>query len=487
MTTSACQPPSADDCRQRFLIAVAKLLGENPVEADPLGSLRICEPWALEETLNTILRPDGLLSLNRDVFSRLMIQCGKRPVTEHFYQAFFTKADTIEQFEADVEGYRIKCMLLFGNFRYAYRTLATASLHKLQRLLEQTQPLDETAFTNRPEFDEIEPIPPDDLHLLGYIAGQRESDLQFCLDLFEAFRGAPAAAVGALGELSRQRQEKLDKVVHEFGLSFDPNRIVEAAYVAHATGRLREALDSMQASRLAAVQIGERNTRRYLSLPYLDVYVATSMRSRDDFISQHRFICEVFGHPGIKPLRLRYFDPTLSYVDDRVTKGLIEALMLRRARVTIYNAGEEDTLGKDSELAATLAQGKPVIVYVPVGRDEAEKDKLNEREKIFLVDHPLGLQIDVTSGVAHGIIVVRSAPQCALLLREVLLNQLELKIAHEGGNYRLCEAETGSVIRVVSDDAFLTHAFWTYFHETPRREAMPGRRASDRSGTAGTE
>ena len=39
--------------------------------------------------------------------------------------------------------------------------------------------------------------------------------------------------------------------------------------------------------------------------------------------------------------------------------------MLKRAHCAIYMAGESDTLGKDSELAATLAQGKPVIVYVP--------------------------------------------------------------------------------------------------------------------------
>ena len=46
-------------------------------------------------------------------------------------------------------------------------------------------------------------------------------------------------------------------------------------------------------------------------------------------------------------------------------EGLAEALMLRRAACTIYFAQENDTLGKDSELASTLAQGKPVIAFVP--------------------------------------------------------------------------------------------------------------------------
>src|ERR1017187_8527142 len=56
---------------------------------------------------------------------------------------------------------------------------------------------------------------------------------------------------------------------------------------------------------------------------------------------------------GILPERIRF----LSQVQ--------RALMLKRAQCTLYLAQESDTLGKDSELASTLAQGKPVIAYVP--------------------------------------------------------------------------------------------------------------------------
>ena len=44
--------------------------------------------------------------------------------------------------------------------------------------------------------------------------------------------------------------------------------------------------------------------------------------------------------------------------------------LLRRAQCTIYMVQEGDTLGKDSELAATLAQGKPVIAYIPRYKSE---------------------------------------------------------------------------------------------------------------------
>ena len=64
-------------------------------------------------------------------------------------------------------------------------------------------------------------------------------------------------------------------------------------------------------------------------------------------------------------LNLRYFNPTQSWIDDRIAKGLVEALMLRRATVTIYMAQKTDTFGKDSEASVALGQGRPVIVYVP--------------------------------------------------------------------------------------------------------------------------
>jgi hypothetical protein len=197
------------------------------------------------------------------------------------------------------------------------------------------------------------------------------------------------------------------------------------------------------------------------------------MRTQEDYVAQSKFIKELFNHPDVQDLKLRYFDPTASYELDRLTKGLIEALMLRRAKVTVYNAQAEDTMGKDSELAATLAQGKPVIVYVQSeprfvtvpGRSEPVD--MNKRAKTFHADHPLGLQISSTTGVAHGVIVVRTVADCARMLRKVLLHDLSFQIHHEGGNFKLEEQSTKSILRVVTDDPLLTHAFWTYFRHTP--------------------
>src|SRR5262249_40265532 len=71
------------------------------------------------------------------------------------------------------------------------------------------------------------------------------------------------------------------------------------------------------------------NLCNYLSADYLDVYVATSMRSNADFVSVNDFVETLFNDPQIKALRLRYFNPTQSWIADRVAKGLVEALMLK--------------------------------------------------------------------------------------------------------------------------------------------------------------
>jgi hypothetical protein len=69
--------------------------------------------------------------------------------------------------------------------------------------------------------------------------------------------------------------------------------------------------------------------------------------------------------PALAGLNLRHIDPTQAFTKDRVDKGLVESLMLKRAKCMVYSVQDTDTLGKGSELAATLAQGKPVIAYVP--------------------------------------------------------------------------------------------------------------------------
>jgi hypothetical protein len=461
--------------RDRFLIAVAKFLGKSPTESHPLTGVLICEKWLLDEVVDQIVAPGRDFHLDLPKFNRLMLSCGRRLATQHFYDYFFKQVSSLDSFEIAVEKFRVKAMWLFGNFEFGYNRIATSDVEEFQLLIDKTESIGPQSYEERPDFKDIEEIAVQDLSLLGYISSGELKDLDVAKKLVETLLETPAAIEDVLTKLGPEKQRKVSELLKKYDVSFPVSGgggLVpeDLQQIADKLAKICEPLKQRQGNAVAA---GKRNTHRYLTLPYLDVYVATSMRKHDDFVSQHQFIKRVFNDPVVIPLKLRYFDPTLSYVDDRISKGLVEMLMLQRATVTIYNAAAEDTLGKDSELAATLAQGKAVIVYVPsepkiVTLEDGRKIDMDKRANSFRVDHPLGLQINLQTGVAHGIIVVRTPEQCAQMLRKVILRERTFTIKHEDGNFLLEETETKSILRVVSDDPFLTHAFWTYFrHGTP--------------------
>jgi hypothetical protein len=209
--------------------------------------------------------------------------------------------------------------------------------------------------------------------------------------------------------------------------------------------------------------IGKRNAREYLTIDVLDVYIATSMRKLEEYISFKNLLAEVFKHPELVKLNLRYFDPTVAYFENRITKGMLEALMLKRAKLTLYVAGEEDTFGKDSECAATLVQGKPVVVYIEKD-DKNRKEKLDKRARLFRDIHPLGLQVCHQTGVANGVIVVRNPQDCRHVIKGLLLHNLQMqldKMADVG--FVLREEKTRSILRVAVDDALLVRSFQNFY------------------------
>ena len=279
----------------------------------------------------------------------------------------------------------------------------------------------------------------------------------------------------------------------------------------------------------------------------MDVYFATSMRKRWEFEDLFDFVNGLMDQPVLRGLNLRHFDPTQAFTKDRVDKGLVESLMLKRAKCTVYSVQDTDTLGKDSELAATLAQGKPVIAYVPTievdkraaqlaaeepttvqdrlkfvlyaddqftraaGRDdiefvrdfhaieEFERDRTwrtvpdaeatrafraahgvhlerlcrivaaaegriyDKRAKTLKDTHPLGIQVNLATGVANGVLVVRTVSQCADLLKGVVTNSLAFELREEKTMWYLEEKISGCIYRVVSKDRKLTNCFWNFY------------------------
>jgi hypothetical protein len=288
----------------------------------------------------------------------------------------------------------------------------------------------------------------------------------------------------------------------------------------------------------------------------MDVYLSTSMRYRWDYEETAEFIENVFEkNTDLKGLNIRYFDPTQSLCQNRIDKGLVESLMLKRALCTVYMIQSEDTLGKDSELAATLAQGKPVIAYIPEIKDinshiqkiekyplsyfekriliyglgekilnetdfieEIRKDGIEKKEEIekiigefisklgklelnlwsraeeefkeqnkalfdrickivSIIDkiiydkraqvlkktHPLAIQVNLNTGVANGVLVVRNYEDCSNLIRNILTNSLSFRIKNDEGITILKEKISGCPFRVVTDDEKLTNSFWNFY------------------------
>jgi hypothetical protein len=260
-----------------------------------------------------------LLVLNQDRLSRA------------FFDFFFGPKDTplsMEQLRKGVIMFKGFAMVCFGNFRFAYRRLSITidlpTLHEeLGDCCHKCDDIERAYKARAGKVLDVSLIPRENTWFVGEITGGTLKDE---VKNFDAYR--------------------------------KDNPDVENDDEAVAFGkRLAEMDEKFQ----TVQEIALRNTDVYLTWDHLDVYVATSMRNQWEYEETFDFTHKLFRHPSLKELKLRYFDPTQSKCAFTRDKGLLEGLMLKRAACTIYMAQELDTLGKDSELANTLAQGKPVI------------------------------------------------------------------------------------------------------------------------------
>lgn len=418
----------------------------------------------------------GISQLNE-----LLLLLGFDRVTRAFFQFLIdgsteykagSAIQTFEDFEAGVDRFRKLGLLLFGNVKFAFKTLSQDQ-EALEDHLARLRPIPEDDFKLRHEpIQQLENISPELTYYLGYII---EGELR------DRLKSNPTDAV------AREEEDKRKDIVKK----------------------------------------GKRNHEAYLASDHLDVYVATSMRQRHEFLAVSRIGKAIFENSELKDLKLRWFDPTQAYCSDRIDKGLSEALMLRRAKCTIYLAQETETLGKDSELASTLAQGKPVIAFVPevdsdfaarlltelkgaypdtserelllsqfqlsspaaAWLDRSVRDWINDPESMSVEtatarlqtaikenydrraetlrkSHPLAVQVNLETGVANGVLVVRKEEECARLVKAIITRTLEFRVTEEeNGSILLREAISGSVFRVLTGDAMLMNAFWNFYLE----------------------
>ena len=305
-------------------------------------------------------------------FNSVLTFYGEKPASVQFFERFLGPAAfvSLDAFKKSIQEYQKTAVRLFGSFRYAFKTLRACP--NVDEELATLRPIDAGQFTKRRPFKSVQPIPVEHLDDLGYIAVQRvrlesreRHELKTKLEALAAELRKDPQALSRMGPKKVGRVQtllrKFDSSLEVAGTLFStisPD-ILEAEAI-------RIAPQDADLARIEETQEkGLSNLAAYLSEPHMDVYVATSMRERADFVSVNAFVQTVFSHPEIAHLNLRYFNPTQSWISDRVAKGLVEALMLRRAELTVYMAQKGDTFGKDSEASVALGQGKPVVVYVP--------------------------------------------------------------------------------------------------------------------------
>lgn len=346
-------------------------------------------------------------------------------------------------------------LLYFGTIRTGYRFLRGLSAKDLEGFFTercvQTQ-----ALVDRGAPLPLLSIAHDDRHLVAEMACKSLDNSQVILDrLNEMRRRAQSSGrrnttvreVLAEAEIAKVDVEQLQFLFGEDDML--EQRIDTEDDVQLIFTRVAKRFDGARQAALA-------NTELYLSMVGdMDVYVATSMRTREDFRKMARFCDDVFGSAKLKALNLRYFDPTLSAAAGHEDKGLIECLMVKCADVLVYCSGTKESLGKDFEAAMALSQGKLVIFFC----DE------EQRRDFYRDVHPLTRLIDFNSGVAVGALATTDRQVVIELLHRHFTNRMEYQLEQSKPGYlRLRERLSGCTARLQTSSELLRSTFWNYYH-----------------------
>lgn len=325
-----------------------------------------------------------------DLLNRLLLTLGINPVSETWYNTVFDLVDMseLEKVENRIDDFRILCMLEFGNIRYGYKQLRKGEIvpGKKRGIVEMWKEyfpdpdvvdMREKEIKNRPEPSGLIPISAGQLFSLGYLAKEYAPSINDARSkLCSFFSHAEEQGVKNYNEFLRVSQiEKTDyfpDLLAKAGIpSTDdliygdlPLQARERSY-GQILSEIREQCVIIDEKAISQIRSdGTQNAHTYMAMHDLDVYVATSMREPLNFTTNREFVQCLFHKGELADQHIHYFDPTQAHLEDRVQKGLLECLMIKRAKLCVYNAQEADTFGKDAEAGVTLAQGKPVIVYV---------------------------------------------------------------------------------------------------------------------------
>jgi hypothetical protein len=361
----------------------------------------------------------------------------------------------------------VDALLYYGNVRTAFRSLRDLSQVELDCLFAQKR-FDTDAIERRGPPLPLRPIGKDNRYLISEMACKSYGDLGVPGDLRRALMEA-YAVFAASGNHRRTVRQLLGNPPSAYKARqgeflFSADEVLDDEI--NSEEELLGKVDAIAGKFFEARQAALNNTRYYLSMVNdLDVYVATSMRSRQDFRNMADTCERIFSDARLRGLNLRYFDPTLSAAEGHEDKGLIECLMVKCAKVLVYCAGERESYGKDAEAAMALSLGKPVIFYC----DEVQ------RSRFYREVHPLSRLIEFETGVAVGAMVTDRFEDVSELLYRIFTNRMTYTLEHpKPGFLRLKETLTNSVVRLQTNDRLLSETFWNHYHKDRERRPKTG-------------
>ena len=367
---------------------------------------------------------------------------------------------SIDQLYWGLYRFYVDALLYFGSIRTAYQRLRQLSDGDLRSFF--TKPRID-GLAERGEALLLSQIARDDRYLISEMAcksfdvaeGKEDANQleQVMIDLLRQHRVGGGGPVTAKELLTGAYAKKKYKHI-ELQLELSADDFMEEAVTDERA--MREKIHRVSQDFTRAREAALSNTAMYLSMVGdLDVYIATSMRSRNDFREMAVFCDTVFAGDALRALKLRYFDPTLSAAEHHEDKGIVECLMVKCAKALLLNAGSRDSYGKDAEAAMALSLGKPVIIF-------ANEDF---RSSFFRDVHPLSRLINFDTGVAVGAMVATSTDQVIDLLHRIFTNTLEYELAQPRPKYLvLKEKSTQSVVRLQTSDPLLRETFWNHYH-----------------------
>ena len=370
-----------------------------------------------------------------------------------------TNIHAVDQLYWGLYRFYVDALLYFGSIRTAYQRLRQLSEGELHSFFTGNR-ID--GLEDRGQALLLSRIAKDNRYLISEMAcksfdvevGRDENQLvQVMTDIYQNHRSEVGGSVTAkqllTGDYAKKQYAHLQP---QLQLSVDDFMEETLDDEESLRREIRRVARDFTRARQAALA----NTKMYLSMVGdLDVYIATSMRTREDFRDMADFCESVFANDELQALKLRYFDPTLSAAEHHEDKGIVECLMVKCAKALVLNAGVRDSYGKDAEAAMALSLGKPVIIYAT---DDFRSD-------FFRDVHPLSRLINLKTGVAVGAMVATSTDQVVDLLQRIFTNTLEYELLQPRPQYLvLKEKRTGSVVRLQTSDLLLRETFWNHYH-----------------------